>query len=115
MIEVRGNTKSFLLLFVGMTIVAVLLSALPTAADVYQNQQSEFCVLMDGRELKNERTGDCVFDTMAIAGRFLFYFAYFGGALLGPFGLYLIMLGLKAGLGKSKRIGTDGGIERSEE
>lgn len=115
MIEVRGNTRSFLLLFVGMMIVAVLISALPTAADVYNNQQSEFCVLVDGRELKNERTGNCVVATMAIAGRFFFYFAYIGGAMLGPFGLYLIMLGPKTGLAKSKRTGIDGGNQPREE
>lgn len=102
MTEMRRRTRSFVLLFMGMAIAATLISALPTAADVHKNQQSEFCVLSDGRELMNERTGDCVSNYGAIASRFLLYFAYIGGALLGPFGLYLLMLGLKMGLGRSR-------------
>ena len=104
MIERRGKIKSFLLLFLGMAIAAILMSALPTAADVHENQQSEFCILIDGKELMKERTGDCVTDYGAIADRFLLYFAYIGGALLGPFGLYVVLLGLKMGLGRSGRL-----------
>ena len=104
MTRTRGRIRSFLLLFMGMAIAAILISALPTAADVHKNRQSEFCVLIDGRESANEQTGDCVSNYGAIASRFLLYFAYIGGALLGPFGLYLMMLGLMMGLGKLRRM-----------
>jgi len=101
MTRIQGKTSVFIV-FLMMAVAAIALSALPTALDVDKNQQSEFCLFVDGRELRDERTGDCAPDYGAIAGRFFLYFAVFGGALLGPFGLYLVLLALKTVLTSSR-------------
>lgn len=91
----RPKARSFLRLFAAMGVAAIILSALPTGADLDFNRLSEFCVFADGRVLLRENGSDCVPDYAAVAGRFLSYFAFFGGALIGPFGLYVVMLAIQ--------------------
>lgn len=93
----RKHLKSFLIHSGGMAAVAAALSGVLTSFAVDNNNQSEFCVFVDGKQLEGAES-DCVLDWGATASRFLLWFAIFGGALLGPFGLYAIMYGVRAAI-----------------
>jgi len=82
-------------------------SALPTYLDLDRNQQAEFCVWRDGHPFAHDGSDDCVLAWAAVAERFLLYFAFVGGALLGPFGLYLVLLAVKMMLLNSGRSGRN--------
>ena len=62
---------------------------------VHHNSQSEFCLFLDGR-LATDAAGDCVLRFRAIAGRFLLYYCFTGSALVGPFGLYAVLYGIRS-------------------
>lgn len=78
-----------------MTAVAAAVSAALVSFDMDRNSQSEFCVFADGRQLRGA-DGNCGIDWGSVASRFLLYFAVFGGALVGPFGLYPLLYALRA-------------------
>jgi len=89
--------KSFWVAFAVAATMAIALSALPTYAALDLNQQAEFCVWIDGSPLVGERD-DCVIHPLKVFERFMFYFAFYGGAILGPFGLFIMASLAKAAI-----------------
>lgn len=103
--------KSFLRLFAVMTAVATVVSALPTYLDLDRNRQAEFYAWRDGHPLARAGSGECVIALAAVADRFLMYFAFVGGVLLVPFGIYLVLLAAKMMLTRSAWRERHGGAE----
>lgn len=103
------DLRSFLIWASAMAVVAALAAGALTAMAVHNNSQSEFCVFLDGR-LVTDASGDCVLRFRAVAGRFLLYYCFTGGALVGPFGLYAILYGIRTVFGPrpGKPSGADG-------
>jgi hypothetical protein len=86
--------KSYWITLFAMAVIAAAITLLPTIGDLDKNAQSHFCVHdSDG----NERRADCDIDLWRLFERFFFYYSVIGGALVGPFVIYLLLSSLKYG------------------
>lgn len=90
--------RSFWIAFGVTAVAATALALVPTLIDLDWNRDGELCRWVSERSWYTfvSQSGDCVVRPWALLARFLFWFAIWGGPLLGPFGAYIVLSLLKA-------------------